>query len=295
MRRSTSTWPSLTTREGSRVTWSTCAPSWICGPGATRRRGNRSEVADGFGGQRVVCVAVGLLCPRHPPRSIPTAAPVRAVEPWACTTSGRASRPVSAQRAQCAVRRTGGRPARRGRRAGPGAAHPRARASGVPRRRPRAAGDRLGRRRGLLVRVAEPAGLLHRPLTRTAAPGRRDRAGLEQDRDLVVGEDRHRLLRWCGDLDAVGRGDLQFSLSDKPAAEPVFGPTVLRRATCEVPRLAGVSASVQSATWPNDGSIASGEATATPVRASARSPHDLPKISSSPPVALEQPPLVLTA
>jgi hypothetical protein len=53
-----------------------------------------------------------------------------------------------------------------------------------------------------------------------AGPAAGDRASLEQGGDLVLGEDRDGLLRWRGDLDAVGGGLLQFSFSHQPAAEP---------------------------------------------------------------------------
>ena len=66
-----------------------------------------------------------------------------------------------------------------------------------------------------LVAAAEEDGAVE-----DAGPAAGNRAGLEQGGDLVVGEDRDRLLRWRGDLDAVGGGDLQFSFSHEPAAEP---------------------------------------------------------------------------
>jgi hypothetical protein len=50
-----------------------------------------------------------------------------------------------------------------------------------------------------------------------AGPAAADRAGREQGGDLLVGEDRHRLLRWRGDLDSVGRSDLQFSFPHRLA------------------------------------------------------------------------------
>lgn len=46
-----------------------------------------------------------------------------------------------------------------------------------------------------------------------------DRAVLEHRGDLDIGQDRHRLLRRRRDLDAIGRGNVEFALDDQPAAE----------------------------------------------------------------------------
>ncbi len=66
-----------------------------------------------------------------------------------------------------------------------------------------------------------------RPTTtvRLNAPGPpRATAHLQQRGDVVIGQEGHRLVGWSGDLDAVGRSDLQFSFGDQPSAEPAHAP-----------------------------------------------------------------------